>query len=108
MRTITKRVLTLAATAAVSAGLMLGGLPASAAPASAPNSPSTFSTADEDQQGEGEVESVAEGYASIKLKTGVKVRVRLAACIVIGGPLIEGVKVRLGVNLLGIRILVVL
>src|SRR5687768_16106662 len=107
MRTITKRVLTLAATTAVSAGLALGGPPASAAPAS-PAAPSMTTQVDAQEQGEGEVESVAEGYATVKLKTGARVKLRLAGCIVIGGPLIEGVKVRLGVNLLGIRILVVL
>ncbi|WP_344882058.1 hypothetical protein [Allokutzneria multivorans] len=67
-----------------------------------------MSTQVDEENGEGEVESVAEGYATVKLKTGVRVKLRLAACIVIGGPLIEGVHVRLGVNLLGIRILVVL
>ncbi|SDM93706.1 hypothetical protein [Allokutzneria albata] len=107
MRTITKRVLTLAATTAVSAGLALGGLPASASPAGPP-APATAAQVDAQEQGEGEVESVAEGYATVKLKTGVRVKLRLAGCIVIGGPLVEGVTVRLGVNLLGIRILVVL
>ncbi|WP_086820595.1 hypothetical protein [Allokutzneria sp. NRRL B-24872] len=107
MRTITKRVLTLAATTALSAGIALGGLPASAAPA-APSGPSMSTQVDAQENGEGEVESVAEGYATVKLKTGVRVKLRLAACIVIGGPLVEGVSVRLGVNLLGIRILVVL
>ena len=107
MRTITKRVLTLAATTAVSAGLALGGLPASAAPTDPP-APSTATQVDAQEQGEGEVESVVNGEATVKLKTGVRVKLRLNACIVIGGPIIEGVKVRLGVNLLGIRILVVL
>ncbi|MCP3797900.1 hypothetical protein NLX83_01380 [Allokutzneria sp. A3M-2-11 16] len=107
MRTITKRVLTLAATAAVTAGLALVGLPASAAPAN-PATPSATTQVDAQEQGEGEVESIVDGNVTVKLKTGVRVKLRANACIVIGGPLVEGVKVRLGVNLLGIRILVVL
>ncbi|SDM93729.1 hypothetical protein [Allokutzneria albata] len=104
MRTFTKRALGLVAATAVGTALVLGAAPAASAGTSHVKAGAAVHAA---AKVEGKVTAIVGGYATIKTKAGASVKVRLAGCVVIG-KLRVGVHVRLGVNLLGIRVLVVL
>ncbi|GAA4026995.1 hypothetical protein GCM10022247_59940 [Allokutzneria multivorans] len=104
MRTFTKRALGAVVATAVGTALLLGAAPAASAGTTHAKAGASVQAA---AKVEGTVTAVVGGYVTIKPKVGAAVKVRLAGCIVIG-KIRVGVHVRLSVNLLGIRVLVVL
>ncbi|MFB9908137.1 hypothetical protein [Allokutzneria oryzae] len=105
MRTFTQRALGVVATTAACTGLLMAVAPAaSATPGHGTTVAATVRAA---ANVEGTVTAYAGGYVTIKPNVGAAVKVRVAGCIVIG-KIRVGVHVRLSVNLLGIRVLVVL